>query len=126
MATHDLIVVGASSGGIEALCKLVGGLPADLPAAVFVVLHISRGRSAMPEILRRAGRLQLSFDSLYVNHSRIDLRTRVVSLESQEEGRETARKAGIGATGFFPAAPMKLPITAMSGLKILDIAELLP
>jgi hypothetical protein len=55
-------------------------------------------RDAVPaERLRRAGRLQVSFDSLYVNHARIDLRTRVVSLESQEEGRETARKAGIGA-----------------------------
>jgi two-component system chemotaxis response regulator CheB len=38
--THDIIVVGASAGGVEALTTLVRGLPEDLPAALFVVLHI--------------------------------------------------------------------------------------
>ena len=37
--TRDVIVVGASMGGVEALRKLLGALPADLPAALFVVLH---------------------------------------------------------------------------------------
>lgn len=55
-------------------------------------------RDAVPaERLRRAGRLQLSFDAIDANHMHIPFRTRVVSLESQEQGRETARKAGIGA-----------------------------
>ena len=36
------------------------------------------------------------------------------------------RSAGIGATVFRPAAPMKFPITAMSGLKIFDSALTLP
>ena len=57
MATHDIVVIGASAGGVEAISTLVSDLPRDLRAAVFVVLHISRGRSAMPEILSRAGRL---------------------------------------------------------------------
>ena len=39
---------------------LVAELPRSLRAAVFVVLHVSRGRSVLPEILTRAGRLPAS------------------------------------------------------------------
>jgi two-component system chemotaxis response regulator CheB len=57
MASHDVIVIGASAGGVEAISRIVADLPPDIRASVFVVLHISRGRSMLPEILTRAGRL---------------------------------------------------------------------
>ncbi len=58
MANRDIILIGASAGGVQALTELIAGLPADFPAAVFVVLHVSPyGRSAMPVILSRAGKL---------------------------------------------------------------------
>jgi two-component system chemotaxis response regulator CheB len=57
VATHDIIVIGASAGGVEAVSTVVAQLPRDLRAAVLVVLHVSRGRSVFPEILTRAGRL---------------------------------------------------------------------
>jgi len=43
---------------VEALAELVGRLPADLPAAIFVVLHIPpHGASVLPGILSRRGAL---------------------------------------------------------------------
>lgn len=55
---RDIIVIGASAGGVEALQEVVGSFPADLPAAVFVVVHMfPRSRSLLPEILSAAGPL---------------------------------------------------------------------
>jgi two-component system, chemotaxis family, protein-glutamate methylesterase/glutaminase len=58
MEGHDIVVIGGSAGGIEALKRICEGLPSDFPAAVFVVLHISpKSRSVMPDLLSRAGKL---------------------------------------------------------------------
>jgi two-component system chemotaxis response regulator CheB len=57
LAGHDIIAIGASAGGVEAISRIVSGLPADLPAAVLVVLHLGSGPSALPEILTRVGAL---------------------------------------------------------------------
>src|SRR5215210_2803005 len=61
---HDLIVIGASAGGVETLQRLVAVLPPDLPACLVVVLHVpSSGPSAMPRILSRAGALHATHAS---------------------------------------------------------------
>jgi two-component system, chemotaxis family, protein-glutamate methylesterase/glutaminase len=61
MATHDTIVIGASAGGVQALQTLVSDLPRDLPAAVFIVLHIrADSPSLLPGILARECRLPVA------------------------------------------------------------------
>ncbi len=41
MPRHDIIVIGTSAGGVEALKCLVAAFPPNLAAAVFVVIHTS-------------------------------------------------------------------------------------
>lgn len=58
MSGRNIIVIGASAGGVETLSELVNTFPPDLPAAVFVVLHLPAGSySALPQILNRKGPL---------------------------------------------------------------------
>jgi two-component system chemotaxis response regulator CheB len=53
------MVIGTSSGGVEALRRLAGDLPPDLPAALFVVMHVPEwAPSGLPGILSRAGPLK--------------------------------------------------------------------
>src|SRR4051812_23333825 len=55
---HDIIVIGSSAGGVEALQRLCAGLPEDLPASVFIAQHLSpSSRSVLPLLLNRAGPL---------------------------------------------------------------------
>lgn len=56
--SDQVVVIGASAGGVEALRTVVAGLPPDLPAAVVVVLHVPRNSPGMlAGILDRAGPL---------------------------------------------------------------------
>lgn len=56
MIKPDIIVVGASAGGVQALMELVGCLPLSFNGSVFIVLHIpAYSPSSLPEILSRCG-----------------------------------------------------------------------
>jgi two-component system chemotaxis response regulator CheB len=56
MPHHNIIVIGASAGGVETLCELTKNLPKGFAASIFVVMHIG-SQSSLPEILSRCGKL---------------------------------------------------------------------
>jgi two-component system, chemotaxis family, protein-glutamate methylesterase/glutaminase len=59
---RDIIVIGASLGGLEALCKLAAYLPAPFPAAVLIVLHTApQGPRMLAEIVGRFTPLPVSY-----------------------------------------------------------------
>lgn len=74
MAHRDIVVVGASTGGLQALLELLAPVPAALPAAIFVVVHTApEGSGLLPEILERNGAWNVAYaeDGTAIEHSRI-------------------------------------------------------
>jgi two-component system chemotaxis response regulator CheB len=57
MTKRNIIVIGTSAGGVEALCELNKHLPKDLDASVFVVMHIGT-ETMLPQILSRCGNIR--------------------------------------------------------------------
>ena len=61
MPDRDLVVIGASAGGIAALERILPGLHSDFPAAILIVLHISpHSTGLLPDVLRKAVSLPVS------------------------------------------------------------------
>jgi len=54
---RDVVVIGASAGGVAALTELFAALPPDTPAAIGVVLHRSTSPSGLAEVLGRHSHL---------------------------------------------------------------------
>jgi two-component system, chemotaxis family, protein-glutamate methylesterase/glutaminase len=58
MPARDIVVIGASAGGLDAVVNVVRSLPANLPATIFIVIHTSpEGPGLLPDILGRIGTL---------------------------------------------------------------------
>jgi two-component system, chemotaxis family, protein-glutamate methylesterase/glutaminase len=57
MTKRNIIVVGTSAGGVDALCELNTNLPRDLDVSVFVVVHIGT-QTMLPQILNHCGNLR--------------------------------------------------------------------
>ncbi|GAB2523965.1 chemotaxis protein CheB [Spirosoma aerophilum] len=59
MIKRDIVVIGASAGGVLALKELVASLPADFSAPIFIVQHVAPyATSMMPAILNHVGPLK--------------------------------------------------------------------
>src|SRR5215204_1431612 len=58
MSGRDIVVVGTSAGGVEALRALVGGLPKEFPGSVFIVMHTAPDSpGVLAQIINRSGPL---------------------------------------------------------------------
>src|SRR4051812_7254117 len=64
MRARNIVVIGASAGGLHALTAIVERLPAALPASVLIVVHSSSdGPGILPQILERISLLPVGFAS---------------------------------------------------------------
>lgn len=62
MANRDVLAIGTSAGGVEALLFLAKHLPRDFPASVLVTIHLPRNsRSVLDQILTGAGNMTATF-----------------------------------------------------------------
>jgi len=59
---RDVVVVGASAGGVDAIQAMVAGLPPEFPASLLVVVHrTAAGPTVLPQILARHAALPVAF-----------------------------------------------------------------
>jgi two-component system chemotaxis response regulator CheB len=62
MGNRDIVAIGTSAGGVEALLKLAGGFRTDFPASILVTIHLpSWSKSSLDQLLSAAGPLQAKF-----------------------------------------------------------------
>jgi two-component system chemotaxis response regulator CheB len=72
-ATRDLVVIGASAGGLQALFTILGALPPSLPATVVVVVHTRSNGGVLPQVLGRRSALpvEAAADGLELEPARV-------------------------------------------------------
>lgn len=62
MANRDILAIGTSAGGVEALIFVAARLQRDLPASILLTIHLpSHSRSSLDEVLTHAGPLPAAF-----------------------------------------------------------------
>jgi two-component system chemotaxis response regulator CheB len=60
MSNFDVVAIGTSGGGLEALTEVLSHLPADLPASILIVMHLyPRNKSIMAELLQRSCQIRI-------------------------------------------------------------------
>ncbi|MDQ6892472.1 MAG: hypothetical protein M3167_07305 [Acidobacteriota bacterium] len=104
-----LVCIGASAGGLAPVREIVSALPAMLPAAVFVVIHVAPDSpSHLASILERSGAMRESDPAL---------KAIIASGNLDGERRSAMQKQGIRATLRKPYGAREI-VTALR--KLLD------
>jgi two-component system chemotaxis response regulator CheB len=62
MANRDILAIGTSAGGVQALLFLAGRFPQNFPASILITIHLpSHVRSNLDAVLSNSGPLPASF-----------------------------------------------------------------
>ena len=119
---RDIIVIGASGGGLSALQELLAMLPADLPAAVGCVLHRGPTPSQLAAVLghRSALPVREPTQGETVQHGKIYMAPADHHLLFQPEGIEVQR--GPREHGTRPAVdPLFRSATSTYGKRVVGL-----
>jgi two-component system, chemotaxis family, protein-glutamate methylesterase/glutaminase len=105
LSGRDIIAVGASAGGLDPLRTLLNGLPADLPASLFVVMHLPpQSPGLLGQILARGTGLRvgnaahgdpIEHGRVYVAPPDHHLLVRAGSVEVVHGPRENGHRPGV-------------------------------
>jgi two-component system, chemotaxis family, protein-glutamate methylesterase/glutaminase len=58
---HDLVVIGASAGGVEAIPRLLSQLPPSFPAAICIVQHLTPTSVHLADIFQRSTSMKVAW-----------------------------------------------------------------
>ena len=105
---RDVIVIGAPRGGAGALLQLIDGLPADLPAAIFVVLHAHPDQpNLLADVANAPGRMRAAEA---IDGEPVELRRIYVAADSKHLGVEGGT---IHLTDSWPGAECRPSIDVL-------------
>ena len=100
---RDVIVIGASAGGVEALVRLFSLLPRDLPATIGCVLHRGMIPSRLVDVLARQS--SLSIRELQTGETVQRGTFFSLPLISTSSSRHTASRCNVGNGSTVPDQP---------------------
>lgn len=123
MTSRDLIVVGASAGGVDALQRLVSGFGDELQASVCIVLHCPpTGPNLLPQILRQRTTLKVVQPETWME---LEKRTIYVSQPDQHlfiEDRRVGMSRGPKENRSRPAVDVLFRSAAFShGTRVIGV-----
>jgi two-component system chemotaxis response regulator CheB len=123
MTPDRIIVIGGSSGALEAVRTIVAGLPSDLSAAIFVAIHISPDAAGgtdrvLSKVARMPARYPEDHESIQASHIYIAPPDRHLLIDS---GRIRLTR-GPRENGFRPAVdPLFRTAAAGFGARVIGV-----
>jgi chemotaxis response regulator CheB len=114
VAKKDIIVIGGSAGSHSALRQIMAGLPADIPASIFVATHVpTTSAGYLADALASAGPLPVSkaIDGQPVKRGRV-----YVAAIDRPQGSGRIYEARAAEYGGYARVPREATVAAHDAL----------